>query len=58
MRRVVCSEFGPLEQLQVVDEPDPVPGDGAVLIAVGAAGANYVDALMVEGPAGSIRSSQ
>ncbi len=26
MRRVVCRAFGPVEDLEVVDETDPVPG--------------------------------
>jgi NADPH:quinone reductase len=49
VRRVVCSSFGPLDQLAIVEEPDPDPADGSVVIKVGAAGANYVDALIVQG---------
>ena len=49
MRRVVCSSFGPLDGLSVVEEPDPQPRDGAVAIRVEAAGANFVDALIVQG---------
>jgi NADPH2:quinone reductase len=49
VRRVVCSSFGPLDRLAVVEEPDPEPTDGSVVIEVGAAGANYVDALLVQG---------
>ena len=49
MRRVVCSSFGPLDSLSVVEETDPEPSDGAVLIEVEAAGANFVDALILQG---------
>ena len=45
----MCSSFGPLDRLTIVQEPDPDPIDGSVVIAVGAAGANYVDALIVQG---------
>ena len=49
MRRVVCRSFAPLDQLEVEDAPDPSPGAGQVVIAVEAAGANFVDALLVQG---------
>jgi len=49
MRRVVCEEFGPLENLAIVEAPDPEPGAGEVLIRVRAAGVNFVDGLLVQG---------
>lgn len=51
MRRVVCSSFGPLEQLAIIEEADPAPDatNEAVVLKVGAAGVNYVDALIVQG---------
>lgn len=49
MRRVVCSSFGPLSELEVVEAPDLVAAEGQVLVEVEAAGANYVDALIVQG---------
>jgi NADPH:quinone reductase len=49
MRRVVCTEYGPPGALTVVEEPDPVPGPGEVVVAVEAAGVNYADALLVAG---------
>ena len=50
MRRVVCRSFGPLGDLEVVEEPDVVADDGEVVVVdVAAAGANYVDALIVQG---------
>lgn len=49
MRKVLCREFGPVDRLVVVDEPDLEPGDGEVVVDVEAAGANFVDGLVVEG---------
>ena len=49
MRRVVCSAFAPLDQLTVEDAPDLVPAAGQVVVEVEAAGANFVDALLVQG---------
>lgn len=49
MRRVVCRSFAPLDQLVVEDAPDPEPGPGQVVVAIEAAGANFVDALLVQG---------
>jgi NADPH2:quinone reductase len=49
MRRVVCQEIGPLDQL-VVHEGEPLTsGDGQVVVDVKAAGVNFVDALFVQG---------
>lgn len=49
MRRILCSEYGPPESLTLVEAPDLVPGPGHVVVAVEAAGVNYVDALLVAG---------
>jgi NADPH:quinone reductase len=49
VRRVVCSAFGPLEGLQIVEEPDVDAGDDQIVVDVEAAGANFVDALIVQG---------
>lgn len=46
---MVCEQWGPPETLVIVDEPDPVPGPGRVVIDVAAAGVNFVDALFVAG---------
>lgn len=49
MRAVLCTEFAPLEHLQLVDRaPAPCPV-GSVRIAVTAAGVNFVDGLIVQG---------
>jgi NADPH2:quinone reductase len=49
VRAVVCSEFAPIDQLRIEDRPDPEPGGGKVVVAVRAAGVNYVDGLFVQG---------
>lgn len=49
MRAVVCNELGPPSTLRVEERPDPTPGDGQVVVAVEAAGVNYVDGLFVAG---------
>lgn len=49
MRAVVCSAFAPVDQLRVEEQPDPEPGPDQVVVAVRAAGVNFVDALFVQG---------
>jgi NADPH2:quinone reductase len=49
MRAVVCNEFAPIDQLVIEERPDPDPGPGKVVVAVRAAGVNYVDGLFVQG---------
>jgi NADPH:quinone reductase len=49
MRAVVCKEFAPIDRLVIEEQPDPVPGPGKVVVAVRAAGVNYVDGLFVQG---------
>ena len=49
MRAVVCSEFAPLDRLSIEERPDPEPGAGKVVVAVRAAGVNFVDGLFVQG---------
>ncbi|MDY7105072.1 MAG: NADPH:quinone oxidoreductase family protein [Actinomycetota bacterium] len=49
MRRIELDDFGPLDTLRVAEAPDPEPGAGDVVIAVEAAGVNFVDALIVQG---------
>jgi NADPH:quinone reductase len=49
VRAVVCSEFAPIDRLTIEERPDPEPGPGKVVVAVRAAGVNYVDGLFVQG---------
>jgi NADPH2:quinone reductase len=48
MRAVQITRFGGPEVLEVVDVPDPVPGNGQQLYDVAAAGINYADTHQVE----------
>jgi NADPH2:quinone reductase len=43
MRAVQIEEFGGPEVLQVVELPDPVPGEGELLVRVSSAGMNFAD---------------
>jgi NADPH2:quinone reductase len=49
VRKLVTHVFGSLDDLVVVEEPDPVPGPGQVVVDVEAAGVNFVDGLIVQG---------
>jgi NADPH:quinone reductase len=49
VHRVVCRDFGPAMDLEVVEEPTPAPGPGEVLIEVDGAAASFVDGLIVRG---------
>ena len=47
MRALVCRRYGPPEDLELAELPDPVPGPGDVLLEVHAAAANFADALVI-----------
>ena len=49
MRVVVCPRLGSLDDVVVESRDTPAPGPGQVLVAVQAAGVNYVDGLMCQG---------
>lgn len=49
MRRIVCHEWGPPENLIVEEAESRSPGPGEVRVQVAAAGVNFVDALFVAG---------
>jgi NADPH2:quinone reductase len=49
MRRVVCRELGPPELLEIETVEQAVARPGRVVVAVRAAGVNFVDALLVAG---------
>jgi NADPH2:quinone reductase len=48
MKALICSQYGPPENLSVQDLPDPQPAPGEVLVRVRAAGVNFPDALIVQ----------
>lgn len=45
MRAIVCDAVGGPEVLRLAEVPDPVPGDGEILVRVHAAGVNRADVL-------------
>ncbi len=49
MKAIICKAFGPLDDLEYGDLPEPQPDKGQILIAVEAAGVNYPDGLLVQG---------
>ena len=49
MKAVLVREFAPLDQLSLAEVPAPTPGPGEVLIAVHAAGVNFMDGLIAQG---------
>ena len=48
MKALVCNEFGPLETLKIQEMPDPVAGEGHIVIDVKAAAVNFPDVLVVQ----------
>src|SRR3954465_13590173 len=48
MRAVQITRFGAPEALDVVDIPDPVPGDGQTLFEISWAGVNFADTHQIE----------
>ena len=49
MRAVVCKEFGPIENLEIQEMPDPQPNSNEVVIDAEAIGVNFPDGLLVQG---------
>src|SRR5258708_16465190 len=49
MRAVLCNEWGGPEKLLLKDMPSPAIREGAVRIAVHAAGINFADLLLISG---------
>jgi NADPH2:quinone reductase len=48
MKALMSTKVAPPEALELLDVPDPVAGEGEVVIAVKAAGVNFPDALIIE----------
>ncbi len=49
MRAIQCEEFGPIENLKLVEMADPEPGSKEVVIESEAIGVNFPDGLLVQG---------
>ncbi len=48
MKALLCTQFGPPEELVLSEIPSPKPGGGQVLITVKACGVNFPDTLIIE----------
>ncbi len=49
MKAVLCTHYGPPEELTLAEVEPPTPGQRQVLIAVKAAGVNFPDTLIIQG---------
>lgn len=49
MRALVCEQFGPIDDVELRELPEPTPGPGQVLVDVRAAGVNFPDLLAIQG---------
>ena len=48
MKALLSTKPGPPETLELTELPDPVAGEGEVVLAVKAAGVNFPDVLIIE----------
>jgi NADPH2:quinone reductase len=49
VKAVVCTEYGSLDKLELLEVADPEPGEGQVVIDVASAGLNFPDLLTIRG---------
>ena len=49
MRAILCNAYGPPEDLELSEVPDPVPAPGQLLVRVHAAAVNFPDVLFIAG---------
>lgn len=49
MRALICRQWGSVEDLELTDMPEPIPGPDQISIAVRASSVNFADSLMVAG---------
>ena len=49
MKAILCTHFGGPDDLAFSDLPDPVPGQGEVVVAIKAAALNFFDTLIIAG---------
>ena len=49
MKAFVCKEFGPVESHGIEEVPEPVAGDGQVVVDIKATGISFPDVLIVQG---------
>ena len=48
MKALLCTHYGPPEEMELREVPSPSPGKNQVLIAVRACGVNFPDVLMIQ----------
>ncbi len=48
MKALMCTHYGPPEEMELKDVPSPSPGKNQVLISVKACGVNFPDVLMIQ----------
>jgi NADPH2:quinone reductase len=48
MKALLCTHYGPPEEMELKDLPSPAPGKNQVLVAVKACGVNFPDVLMIQ----------
>ena len=48
MKALLCTHFGPPDELEFLDVPSPVPDAGQVVVGVKAASVNFPDVLIIE----------
>jgi len=49
MKAILCTHFGPPEELEFADIPEPQPGPGEAVVRVTAAALNFFDTLIIAG---------
>lgn len=49
MRAVIVDKFGPFDQAEIREVPDPAPGPSDILVEIHATAANFVDLLLIAG---------
>jgi NADPH2:quinone reductase len=49
MKAVLCRKFGPPDDLELVDLPEPQPGPGEAVVRIKAAALNFFDTLIIAG---------
>jgi NADPH2:quinone reductase len=49
MKAVLCTHFGPPEELELTDIPAPQPGPGEAVVRIAAAALNFFDTLIIAG---------
>ena len=49
MKAIVCNTFGPIEEIDYTEVPDPKAGPGQVVLTTKAIGVNFPDGLVIQG---------